>query len=128
MFVAQCCFAACTTYSAVEQPTVRLHEGFVLVQDDQGFGVAGGQVVDQRGQTRGPREYLIAVSLARVINRRPKIGSGECLRDGLFPAVRLDDYATDDERRAAYRDFKANLARLTEAADSLRGRDTDSGA
>lgn len=39
-----------------------------------------------------------------------------------------DDYATDNERRAAYRDFKANLARLTEAADSLRGRDTDSGA
>ena len=95
MFVAQCCFAACTTYSAVEH--------------------ADGQC-------------LIAVSLARVINRRPKIGSGECLRDGLFPAVRLDDYATDDERRAAYRDFKANLARLTEAADSLRGRDTDSGA
>lgn len=25
-----------------------------------------------------------------------------------------DDYATDDQRRAAYRDFKANLARLTE--------------
>jgi hypothetical protein len=25
-----------------------------------------------------------------------------------------DDYATDEERRAAYRDFKANLARLTE--------------
>lgn len=24
------------------------------------------------------------------------------------------DYATDDERRAAYRDFKANLARYTE--------------
>jgi hypothetical protein len=24
------------------------------------------------------------------------------------------DYATDEERRAAYRDFKANLARLTE--------------
>jgi hypothetical protein len=25
-----------------------------------------------------------------------------------------DDYSTDEERRAAYRDFKANLARLTE--------------
>jgi len=25
-----------------------------------------------------------------------------------------DDYDTDEERRAAYRDFKANLARLTE--------------
>lgn len=24
------------------------------------------------------------------------------------------DYATDEERRAAYRDFKANLARLTD--------------
>lgn len=35
-----------------------------------------------------------------------------------------DDYATDDDRRAAYRDFKANLARLTEAADALREPDT----
>lgn len=26
-----------------------------------------------------------------------------------------DDYATDEERRAAYRDFKANLASLTQA-------------
>ena len=25
-----------------------------------------------------------------------------------------DDYATDEERRSAYRDFKANLARYTE--------------
>ncbi len=25
-----------------------------------------------------------------------------------------DDYATDEDRRAAYRDFKANLARYTE--------------
>lgn len=25
-----------------------------------------------------------------------------------------DDYTTDDERRAAYRDFKANLASVTE--------------
>ncbi|ASW98460.1 MULTISPECIES: hypothetical protein [Mycobacterium] len=25
-----------------------------------------------------------------------------------------DDYTSDEERRAAYRDFKANLARLTE--------------
>lgn len=25
-----------------------------------------------------------------------------------------DDYATDEERRAAYRDFKANLAALTD--------------
>lgn len=36
-----------------------------------------------------------------------------------------DDYATDEERRAAYRDFKSNLARLTEAADRLRGREAD---
>lgn len=35
-----------------------------------------------------------------------------------------DDYATDEERRAAYRDFKANLARLTEAADWHRERDS----
>ncbi len=35
-----------------------------------------------------------------------------------------DDYATDEERRAAYRDFKANLARLTDAADWLRERDS----
>jgi hypothetical protein len=27
---------------------------------------------------------------------------------------RYDDYATDEERRAAYRDFKANLAELTD--------------
>ena len=32
------------------------------------------------------------------------------------------DYATDEERRAAYRDFKANLARLTEMfSDGDRG-------
>ena len=30
-----------------------------------------------------------------------------------------DAYGTDEERRAAYRDAKANLARLTEAADLL---------
>lgn len=36
-----------------------------------------------------------------------------------------DAYATDEERRAAYRDFKSNLARLTEAAERVRGRDTD---
>ncbi|WP_176470911.1 hypothetical protein [Mycobacterium avium] len=34
-----------------------------------------------------------------------------------------DDYATDEERRAAYRDFKANLAELTDvfSADDDRG-------
>ena len=26
-----------------------------------------------------------------------------------------DDYSTDEERRAAYRDFKANLAQITDA-------------
>lgn len=35
------------------------------------------------------------------------------------------NYASDEERRAAYRDFKANLARLTEAADHLREPDDD---
>jgi len=34
-----------------------------------------------------------------------------------------DAYSTDEERRAAYRDFKANLARLSEAADDHRRRD-----
>jgi hypothetical protein len=29
-----------------------------------------------------------------------------------------DDYSTEEERRAAYRDFKANLARLTEMFSS----------
>jgi hypothetical protein len=33
------------------------------------------------------------------------------------------DYATDEERRAAYRDFKANLARLTEMFSA--GEDQD---
>ena len=33
-----------------------------------------------------------------------------------------DAYDTDEERRAAYRDAKANLARLTEAADRLDQR------
>lgn len=32
------------------------------------------------------------------------------------------DYSTDDERPAAYRDFKSNLARLTEM---LSGQDED---
>lgn len=33
-----------------------------------------------------------------------------------------DDYATDEERRAAYRDFKANLADYTETVLSWRRR------
>ncbi|WP_293310543.1 hypothetical protein [Mycolicibacterium sp.] len=38
-----------------------------------------------------------------------------------------DAYDTDEERRAAYRDAKANLARLTEAAADRLDRDRERG-
>ncbi|BBY14397.1 hypothetical protein MMARJ_51370 (plasmid) [Mycobacterium marseillense] len=34
-----------------------------------------------------------------------------------------DDYATDEERRAAYRDFKANLAELTAVFSAVDNHD-----
>lgn len=89
MLVAHCGLAARSAHSAVEQSAIGLHEALVLVQDDQCLDVTGGQVLDKRRQARGPRKHLGAVSPARVIDRRAKIGADECLGDGLFATVRL---------------------------------------